>query len=224
MKSRDYFYEFFDFLDKYNLTRKEDVINYVSSFLKEYFDEKGYKNIDREDLFDDICNQLDNMDDEEKFIRCRNAWLDIGIFKGRSAAECTEHSAICQNLLSICDIESCYVSGHLNTNCIDEDHAFNIFKMDDKYYLLDSSNPIVLFDETDKYSGCKSFFREVSYDEVIDFLKNGGNLRLPKFNYMKKPDGNIIMVDKEIYTYTTSSNLLNKESCNSFFNIANRTL
>ena len=116
MKAEDYFYEFFDFLSEHNLTTKQNVVSAISSFLKLYFDEQGKKNNDREVLFDDIWYQLYRMyDDKERFNRNRDSWLDIGIFKNRSAAECTEHSCITQNLLTFCDIDSCYISGHMKS-------------------------------------------------------------------------------------------------------------
>ena len=224
MKATDYFYEFFDFLSAKNLTSKIDVINYVSSFLKKYFDEEGTKKNYREVLFDDICNQLDHMEDKDKFLKCRNNWMDIGIFKGKSAAECTEHTIIAQNLLSICDIESCYISGNMKTSSTNEAHAFTIFKMDDEYYLLDSTNPVCLFDEKDNYVGCKSFVAKLSYEKVIEFINSNGEINLNKCNYMRTSDGKIIMVDKSRNVYTTTSKLINEEECNDFFNFSSRSI
>ena len=222
MKTTDYFYDFFDFLSKKNLTTKVDVVNYVSSFLKKYFDEEGSKKNDREILFDDICNQLDHMSDEEKFLRCRNAWMDIGIFKNRSAAECTEHSVITQNLLSICDIESCYISGNMKTSSSNEDHAFTVFKMNEDFYLLDSTNPVCLFDEKDNYAGCKSFVVKLPYEIVINFIQLNGEIKLGKCNYMRTSSGKTIMVDKSINVYTTTSTFINEEECNKFFGLNSR--
>lgn len=222
MKTTDYFYEFFDFLSDRNLISKIDVINYVSSFLKKYFAEEGTKKNDREVLFDDICNQLDHMDDKDKFLRCKNNWMNIGIFKGRSAAECTEHAVIAQNLLSICDIESCYVSGNMKTSNSNEAHAFTIFKMNDEYYLLDSTNPVCLFDEKDNYVGCKSFVAKLPYEKVIEFINSKGEISLNMCNYMRTSSGKTIMVDKSRNVYTTTSKLINEEECNEFFNIRSR--
>lgn len=219
MKEDNYFYEFFDFLIEHNITTKQDAIYYLSSFLKLYFDEQGKKTIDREAMFDDIWRQLDAMhDDTEKFNRCRDGWLDIGIFKNRSAAECTEHACITQNLLTFCDIESCYISGHMKSNKSDEDHAFNIFKFDDEYYLLDSTNPYCMFDANDNYVGCRSYFFKVEKEKINDFIKNKGEIEFPKFNYMKTPNGTITKVDNDVYKYTTSSRFLNNEEINNFLN------
>lgn len=223
MRATDYFYEFFDFLAHHQLHSKQDVILFVSSFLKDYFAEREGKTADRELLFDDICRQLDNMsDDKERFFRNRNAWLDIGIFKNRSAAECTEFSAIAQNLLSFCDIDVCYVSGHMKTSLTDEDHAFNIFKYNDEFYLLDSTNPICLFDEKGNLTGFKSYICKVPYDKVVDFIKNKGVLSLNKSNYMRNAQGKVVLVNKSLNEYSTTSSPINEEELNEFFGIGKR--
>lgn len=226
MKTDDYFYEFFDFMVDHNLTTKQDVIKYISSFLKQYFNEQGIKDNDRELLFDDICNQLDAMYEEDKgrFDRCKESWLDIGIFKGRSAAECTEHASITQNLLTFCDIDCCYISGHMKSQKSDEDHAYNIFKMGEDYYLLDSTNPCCLFDSNDNYVGCTSYFFKIQSDEIKDFMKNKGEIKSLKCNFMMKPDGTIFKVDKNTNIYTTSSKFINKEEVNNFLNKSNMIL
>ena len=41
---------------------------------------------------------------------------------------------------------------------------------------------------------------------------------------MKTADGGTIMVDKSTNVYKTTSKLINKESCNEFFNLDSRTL
>ena len=225
MKEDNYFYEFFDFLADHNLTTKQNVIEFISPFLKMYFDEQGKKDNDRGILFDDIWRQLDAMyEDKERFNRCKDSWLDIGIFKDRSAAECTEHACVTQNLLTFCDIDSCYISGHMKSNKSDEDHAFNIFKMDENFYLLDSTNPNCLFDSSDNYVGCKSFFYRIQNDKVIDFMKNNSEIKLPKCNFMKKSDGTIMKVDNDNYIYTTSSKFLNEEDINIFLNDSKKIL
>ena len=225
MKEDNYFYEFFDFLINHNLTTKQDAITFISSFLKQYFNELGKKDNDRELLFDDIWHQLGAMyEDKERFNKCKEAWLDIGIFKNKSAAECTEHACITQNLLTFCDINCCYISGHIKSNISDDAHAFNIFKMGEDFYLLDSTNPYCLFDKNNNYIGCKSYFYKIPSDKIKDLIENKGKIKLPKFNLMKKPDGTIIKVDKDINIYTTSSRYLNVEEVNGFFNTSKKSL
>lgn len=220
MKEQNYFYEFFDFLTTHNITTKQDVIRYISSFLKLYFDEQGKKMIDREIMFDDIWKKLDAMyNDSERFKRCRDLWLDIGIFKNRSAAECTEHACITQNLLTFCDIDSCYISGHIKSKKFDEDHAYNIFKFNGEYYLLDSTNPYCLFDSNDNYVGCNSYFFKIEKEKINNFIQNHGEIKFSKFNYMKTPNGKAIKVDNDTYTYTTSSRFINDEEMNIFLDI-----
>ena len=213
MKEDNYFYEFFDFLNDHKITSKQDVITYISSFLKLYFDEQGKKENDREQLFSNIWNQLDKMsDDVERFNKCRDSWLDIGVFKNRSAAECSEHAVITQNLLTFCDIDCCYISGHMKTNTSNEDHAYNIFKLNDKYYLLDSTNPLCLFDSNDNYIGCKSYFFEISKEQLDNFIQDNGKIIFPKCNFMKTTNGKTIKVNLSNNTYTTSGKFLDKES------------
>ena len=225
MRTDNYFYEFFDFLVERNLTTKQNVSEYVSSFLKQYFDEKGKKDNNREILFEDIWRQLDAMhEDKDRFERCKKSWLDIGIFKNRSAAECTEHACITQNLLSFCDIECCYVAGHLKSQKSEEGHAFNIFKMNGEFYLIDSTNPYCLYDSNDKYAGCKSFIHKLQNDDLVNFIENKGEIKLPKCNYMKKADGSLMRVDSDIYAYTTSGKYLNEDEINNFLNAEEKVL
>ena len=226
MKTDDYFYEFFDFLSEHNFITKKDVVKYVASFLKNYFDERGKKDNDREYLFDNIWRQLDAMyeQDKERFEKCRESWLDIGIFKGRSVAECSEHACITQNLLTFCDIDCCFIAGHMKSHYSDEDHAYNVFKMNEDYYLLDSTNPFVLFDSNDNYAGCQSYIYRIESDKVVDFMKNKHEIKLPKCNLMRSSSGTLIEVDKDNIIYNTTSKILNADDVNSFLNVNKKTL
>ena len=225
MKADDYFYEFIDFLVERNYELKKDAIRYVSSFLQRYFDERGKKDYSREVIFDDIWNKLAKMYDEdiEKFNRCKPNWLDIGVFKGLSAAECTEYAALTQNLLTFCDIDCCYVSGHMKNKESNEDHAFNTYKLDEEYYLIDPANPICLFDEQGNYAGCTAYTFKVDATKLSNFMLNKEPIEYIRLNYMKTKE-DTKPVDKQICTYTTQSRLINEDEINKFLATSNRKL
>lgn len=219
MKSDDYFFEFFDFLIQNNFSSKRDVITYLSPFLKKYFDEPGIIKNNRELLFDDIWSQLDNMSaDKERFEKCKESWLDIGIFKGRSAAECTEHTVISQNLLTFCDIDSCYIAGNMQSVNSNGGHAFNIIKYNNEFYLADTANPVCLFSSNDEYSGCKTYVHIIDYEQFYNFIYNKTPINLPKCNCMRNRDGKLLMMDVQDNEYTTSSKIVNKDQFNAFLN------
>jgi hypothetical protein len=225
MKAEDYFYEFFDFLSEHNITTKQDAVRFISSFLKQYFGEQGIKKYTREMLYDDIHKQLIAMaDDTERFKKCSEDWQDIGVFKNMSAAECSEFACVAQNLLTFCDIDSCYITGHIKSKDMEEDHAYNMFKLDGEYYLFDPSNPYNLFDNNCNYVGCKSYFFRINKEKLNDFLQNQFAFNFPKYNFMKKEDGSLIQVQKDIFSYTTTGKFLNKDELNEFFDTNNKTL
>ncbi len=71
--------------------------------------------------------------------------ISIADFYKNDSALCSERSAVVQNLAEFCGINSYLIFGKLNSEGIEEEHAYNIFKMKDGTLILfDSTNPVFL--------------------------------------------------------------------------------
>jgi len=217
MKATDYFYEFFDLLVANNSINKISAINNISFFLKRYFNEPGEKKNDRDAMFGSFSNKLlEIADNEDEFHKQKNALFDIGVFKNMSSAECTEHACIAQNLLSFCDVDSCYVTGVALIPGNKEIHAFNVIQVDGNYYVFDGTNPFYLYDENEKYISCRSYVFKIPQDKIVDFMNGKERLKIPKCNYQRKADGETIMVDMEHWGFVIDSKPLDKDAFDSF--------
>ena len=96
MQSTDFMYEFAHFIRKYSLKSKGSIIYNLEFFINKYFGLPGKEN--REAIFNDIAWQTTETD-EEYFAALENN--KIGALKGKGAAQCTERSAVAQQILSL---------------------------------------------------------------------------------------------------------------------------
>lgn len=223
MKADDYFYEFFDFLIEHNITTKSDAITHISSFLKSYFNVRGGAKHDRDSVFEYLHEYLKDFYKKypDKFNWENNNALDIGSFKNLSAAECCEHACTGQNLLTICDVESCYVVGKLSVlGKAPECHAYNIIKYNNEFFLLDISNPANLYEVRDhhyEFVGCNSPLIRISRNDLIEFMSGKSKLETHLLEYVRVPNSekNKLISCKECI-YTATGKPLNKEALDEF--------
>ena len=205
MKQQDYIYEFFNYLKDNNISNINAVINSISPFLRTYFGVKNNNTYNRGITFENMQKQLLEIykKDNENFEKYRNKWLDIGIFKNNSMAECTEYSAISQNLLAFLGFDTYYLSGHLSTSKIDEDHAFNLVKTPTgNYFLIDSTNPIGLYDDKLNIITTKTRFFQISKEQYENAISgNGLNLEIKTCHYQRK-DGRDRVIDIDVWKYS----------------------
>ena len=106
MSTTDFFYDFAHFVRKYNINNKGSMIHNLEYFINSYFGFPGKG--DRETIFNDIAWQTTTTD-EEYFAALENNKL--GDLKGKGAAQCTERSAIAQQILSLFGTEIYYCMG-----------------------------------------------------------------------------------------------------------------
>ena len=168
MESTDFIYEFAHFIKKYNIKNKASLIHNLEYFVNSYFGFPG--KIDRETIFNDIAWQTTNTDDEY-FEALKNN--KIGDLKGKGAAQCTERSALVQQILSIFGVEVYYCMGCVDLGDRQEAHCFNIVKRKNDYALLDYSLPITSFNQDNSVKAYYPFVGTLTNEEFLDFVNNG---------------------------------------------------
>jgi len=139
MRTTDYYYEFVKKIKEYNITNKSAVINLLQYFSLTYF---GINNNSR-DLRAKLLQgaaQENSTTDDEFWKNLDNS--EIGDFKGKNVAMCTERAALAQNLLTLFDFNSYYCMGVVKSGDRLEDHCFNIVEAKDEYRIVDTSMPI----------------------------------------------------------------------------------
>ena len=168
MQTTDFMYEFAHFIRKYNIKNKGSLIHNLEFFIDKYFGYPGKAR--RETIFNDIAWQTTETD-EEYFNALENN--KIGDLKGAGAAQCTERSALAQQILSLFGTETYYCMGCVDLNGREEAHCFNIVKRKNDYALLDYSIPITSYDESGNIRAYYPFVGILSNEEFIDFISNG---------------------------------------------------
>ena len=168
METTDFLYEFARFVRDNNVNSKAGLIYSLETFVNMYFGLPG--KAERETIFNDIAWQTTNTDDEY-FEALENNKL--GDLKGKGAAQCTERSALAQQVLSLFGVESYYCMGCVDLENRQEGHCFNVVKRQNDYALLDYSMPINSYDEQDRINAYLPFVGVLTNDEFIDFVNNG---------------------------------------------------
>lgn len=168
MSTTDFFYDFAHFVRKYNINNKKSMIYNLEYFINSYFGFPGKG--DRETIFNDISWQTTTTD-EEYFAALENNKL--GDLKGKGAAECTERSAVAQQILSLFGIESYYCVGCVELGDRQEAHCFNIAKRKNDYVLLDYSIPVASYNQDGSVRAYYPFVGKMTDDEFESFIANG---------------------------------------------------
>ena len=168
MESTDFIYEFAHFIRKYKINNKSSLIHNLEYFVNSYFGLPG--KIDRETIFNEIAWQTTTTD-EEYFKALENN--KIGDLKGKGAAQCTERSALVQQILSVFGIESYYCMGCVDLGNRQEGHCFNIVKRKSDYALLDYNIPITSYKEDGSVNAYYPFIGLLTNEEFLDFINNG---------------------------------------------------
>lgn len=180
MQTTDFFYEFADFLRKNNIVEKKDLIFKLFDFINEYFGVDG-KGGSRQFIFNEIA-WATTTTDEEYFEALENN--KIGDLKGQGVAECTERSAVAQQILSLFGIESYYCIGCVDYNGVQEPHCYNIVKRWNDYVLVDYSCPSYKYTKQGKFIGFNPYVARLTNDEVATFLKGGAVKKLKEYIYL----------------------------------------
>lgn len=168
LETTDYFYEFAYFIRKYKIDCKSKLIYYLEYFINTYF---GYNNdVDRSAIFNSLAWQCTTTD-EEYFRALQNNKL--GDLKGKNAAQCTERSALAQQILSLFGFESYYCVGCILSDGKQESHCFNVVKRKNDYALLDYSMPVALYNQDGSVKTFYPFVGEITNEEFNNFINQG---------------------------------------------------
>ncbi len=206
MKNQDYFYSYINYLHQNGIVDINTAIHAISPFLKDYFgvDKNGNNKNNREASFDNMGIQLSQIKEKsnQEYLTYYNKWFDIGIFKGNSMAECTEYAALTQNILSFMGFNSYYVSGSFSSSKNNESHAFNLVQTTpEKFFLIDASNPIIMFDEKDNVLTSRTRFSPLSQEQFENAISaQKFELELNVCNY-QRINGSVRNVDVDIWKY-----------------------
>lgn len=182
MNTTDYFYDFAFFIRKCNINNKTSMIYSMEYFINCYFGMPGAT--DRQTFFNEIAWKNTSTDDEY-FAALENN--RIGDLKEKGAAECTERSALAQQLLSLFGTESYYCMGCVDLGNKQEGHCFNIVKRKNDYALLDYSIPICSYNNDGSLKAYYPFIGKITNEEFQEFITEG---TLKQFNNYQYINGN----------------------------------
>lgn len=167
MQTTDYMYDFAHFIKKYNINTKASLIHVLESYINYYFGMPG--KADREQIFTEIAWKTTTTD-EEYFAALENN--KIGDLKDKGAAQCTERSAMAQQLLSLFGTESYYCMGCVDLGKHQEPHCFNIVKRKNDYAVLDYSCPVTSYNKEGAVKAYYPFVGTLSNEEFQAFTNN----------------------------------------------------
>lgn len=203
MKTTDYFYEFAHFIWKHNINNKNALVYNLQYFLYEYFGYPGQHT--RENIFEDKAWQ-ETTTDEEYFEALENNQL--GDLKGTGAAQCTEMSALVQQILSLFGTETYYCIGCADLGGREEAHAFNVVKRKNDYALLDYSCPVASYNPDGSLRAYYPFIGSLTNEEFVDFVDRGVLKEFPSYEYTNKTEKKILDSSRQ---YIIGSDELPKE-------------
>ena len=168
METTDFIYDFVDFARKNKIDNPKDLISSIEYYINNYFG--YYSNNSREAIFNDIAWKEAKTDDDY-FSRLANN--KIGDLKGKNSAQCTERSALAQQLLSLFGFETYYCVGCVDNNGKQEPHCFNILKRKNDYVLMDYSLPITSYNIDGSVKFYYPFMGKLNPEEFTEFINSG---------------------------------------------------
>lgn len=193
MQTTDYFYEFAHYVKKYDINNKGALINFLEYYINNYFGFPG--KMDRREIFNTKAWQTTTTD-EEYFAALENN--KIGDLKGMGAAECTERSALAQQILSLFGMETYYCIGNVDFKTIHGCHCFNAVKTKNGYTILDYSLPVTSYTIDGKVRAYYPFIGVLSNEEFEQFINQESPEMLENYEYV---DGERkLLSDTRIYT------------------------
>ncbi len=178
MSTTDFFYDFAHFVRKYNINSRGSMIHNLEYFINDYFGFPG--KCDRETIFNDIAWQTTTTD-EEYFAALENNKL--GDLIGKGAAECTERSALAQQILSLFGVVAYYCMGCVDLGDRQEAHCFNIVKRKQDYALLDYSIPVASYNPDGSVKAYYPFVGTMTNEEFESFITNGNLKTFENYEY-----------------------------------------
>lgn len=196
MKTNDFYYEFAKYIKKIKVNNIGYLIKEIETFINYYFGVNKNDNDYRNDYLFGITLGTTS-DDDEAWKKINN--LEIGDFKEKRLAMCTEKTSLAQNLISLFGIESYWCMGYLNNNGKIEPHCFNIARAKNNYMLLDYSVPVMVI-KNGKINEWAPFQGKISLSELEEIL-NGKNKKYKNYEYLIENGELKIVYNNSIRTY-----------------------
>ena len=175
LDDESYIYDFIKYIKDRDIEDTYDFIISVNKFLKLYLD-KAVNSKTREEIHKLLYK------DELDFYEPVNEH-SIKDFKNTGAGQCTEYTALAENIFSIFDFDIYYM--------MDVEHAYNLLIDNDKTYILDFANWVPCYDINLKYLGRLPYFVEIPdfTDELFDKVKHGSErIELPDYYFLAMND------------------------------------
>ena len=186
LKDTEYLYD----AAEYMLDNKEQIGNgrqffeKVTGFINSYFgipdmSKDRWATIESKTGFESIA------DDNEYWNAIDN--IDISVFKGEQIAQCSERSAMAQNIMSLFGYETYYVMGDVSIDGQNEGHAYNI--------VADTKGQKCLVDysvtSTIERNGQKWDIPTTQKIDDYDSFAAGGRLKTNSWQHTIQPDGKV---------------------------------
>lgn len=179
MQTTDFMYEFAHSIKQNNINSTSSLIKNIEEFIDLYFGMPGDEDI-RDTILEERANNTTT--DEEYWTALENS--ELGYFKNKEAAMCTERSALAQQILSLFGIESYYCMGCVDLGHKQEPHCFNIVKRVKDYAVLDYSCIVPEYNKDGTLEGYCPFVGLLSNEEFKEFINNGTIKSFSNYEYI----------------------------------------
>lgn len=187
METTDFFYEFAHLVKRSNINGKMALILAIEAFVNQYFGYPGRQTRDAVFYFKATKNTVT---DDEFFEALENN--KIGDLKHEGAAQCTERSALAQQLLSLFGIETYYCMGCALVNGHQEGHCFNIAKSKTNYVLIDYSMPVEVYKPDGSFRAYLPFLGAIPNEEFEAFANDGKLISFSEYEYINGNQKNVL--------------------------------
>ena len=149
-----YLYEFSKYIKEKDIKDDIDFLTYVYKFIDQYFNSFIEKDLNRNKMHQPLVDAFG------KYIT-PNIGHHFKDFKSLNNAECSEYSAMAQNILSIFGYTTIYFGGAVNSIYGRGGHAFNLSLINEKPCIIDFTIPVETY----------------SFDGKIDYTPFLGNIK-----------------------------------------------
>ena len=160
----EYIYEFFEYIKQIDLKNTLDFFLHLRLFIDRYFYNLKNDGVPRQEYHKPI------VDLHEQNIPRKDGhrFLD---FKDANNAECSEYSAMAENILSIFGYQTIFLDGSVKTNWEKGGHSFNLVIVNNKVFIVDFHIPIDIIDINHNLLNQAPFMGHIQYYD-LESLRN----------------------------------------------------
>ena len=186
LKDTEYLYDAANYLrnNKERISNGRQFFEQLTGFLNSYF---GIPDTGK-DRLTTIENKtgFESIQDENEYWNAIDN-IDISVFKGEHVAQCSERSAMAQNIMSLFGYETYYVNGDVSVDGINEGHAYNIVAdTHGQKCLVDYSVTSAI-----EHNGTSWDIPTMAKIEDYDSFVAGNNIKTSSWHHTIQNDGNV---------------------------------